>query len=92
MQNELIKLKTQIQEKEKAIVTQKDNLSKIKNESMTTDERLNELNKIYEVFISIKNYEIYTLDHIVNVITYFSLRATKELCKNFLWSNNWCNN
>lgn len=72
MQNEQTKLKTQIQEKEKAIVTLKDDLSKIKNESMTTEERLNELNKIYEVSITIKNYETYNLDNIINVITYLA--------------------
>lgn len=65
MQNEQTKLKTQIQEKEKAIATLKDDLSKIKNESMTTEDRLNELNKIYEVSMSTKNYEIYEYTYII---------------------------
>lgn len=49
MQNELAKLKTQIQQKEEDTVILKENMSKIKNKSMTAEERLNELNKIYEV-------------------------------------------
>jgi len=49
MENELTKLKTQIQQKEKALAKTKDDLSKIKNQSMTTEERLNELNLIYNV-------------------------------------------
>lgn len=49
MENELIKLKTQIQQKEKGLTKVKDDLSKIKNKSMTTEERLNELNLIYNV-------------------------------------------
>jgi predicted nucleic acid-binding Zn-ribbon protein len=49
MENELIKLKTQIQQKEKGLAKVKDDLSKIKNKSMTTEERLNELNLIYNV-------------------------------------------
>lgn len=55
MQNEQVKLKTQIQDKEKAIGILKDDVSKIKNASMTTEERLNELNKIYEVMMSIES-------------------------------------
>jgi len=49
MENELTKLKTQIQQKEKGLAKIKDDLSKIKNQSMTTEERLNELNSIYNV-------------------------------------------
>lgn len=49
MINEQAKLKTQIQEKDHAIATLKDNMFKIKNESMTKEERLIELNNIYEV-------------------------------------------
>jgi len=49
MENELTKLKTQIQQKEKFLEKTKDDLSKIKNQSMTTEERLNELNSIYNV-------------------------------------------
>jgi len=49
MQNELVKLKIQIQQKEEETVILKENVLKIKNKSMTTEERLNELNKIYEV-------------------------------------------
>lgn len=51
MQDEQEKLKTQIQQKENEIVKLNDKISKIKNKSMTTEERLNELNKIYEVGI-----------------------------------------
>lgn len=50
MQDEQEKLKTQIQQKENEIVKLNDKISKIKNKSMTTEERLNELNKIYEVY------------------------------------------
>lgn len=49
MENELTKLKTQIQQKEKGLAKTKDDLSKIKNQSMTTEERSNELNSIYNV-------------------------------------------
>jgi len=49
MENELTKLKTQIEQKEKSLEKIKDDLSKIKNKSMTTEERLNELNSIYNV-------------------------------------------
>lgn len=49
MKNEQVKLQTQIQQKEKDIVKLKNEMSNIKNKSMTTEERLNELNKIYEV-------------------------------------------
>ncbi|KAF0760526.1 Uncharacterized protein FWK35_00012662, partial [Aphis craccivora] len=62
MENELTKLKTQIEQKEKGLSKIKDDLSKIKNQSMTTEERLNELNSIYnqkkidaEKFLSEKN-------------------------------------
>lgn len=51
MDNELSKLKTQIQQKEEGLSKIKNDLSKIKNESMTTEERLNELNSIYNVLI-----------------------------------------
>lgn len=50
MQNEQSKLKTQIHQKEKDIARLIDDMSNIKNKSMTTEERLNELNKIYEVY------------------------------------------
>jgi len=51
MQKEQAKLKTQIQQKEKHIARLKDDLSNITNNSITTtEERLKELNKIYEVF------------------------------------------
>lgn len=53
MLNEQDKIKTQIEKKEKEIAKLKENASKIKNKSMTTEERLNELNKIYEVSIKI---------------------------------------
>lgn len=49
MQNEQANLKTQIQQKEKDIAELKNEMSNIKNKSMTVDERLNELDKIYEV-------------------------------------------
>lgn len=49
MQNEVANLKTQIQQKEENMGTLKESLSNIKNKSMTTEDRLNELNKIYEV-------------------------------------------
>lgn len=49
MENELTKLKTQIRQKEKDLAKTKDDLSKIKNQSMTTEERSNELNTIYNV-------------------------------------------
>jgi len=49
MENELTKLKSQIEQKEKGLAKTKDDLSKIKNQSMTTEERLNEVNSIYDV-------------------------------------------
>lgn len=49
MQNEQANLKTQIRQKEKDIAELNNEMSNIKNKSMSTDERLNELNKIYEV-------------------------------------------
>jgi len=57
MKNEQVKLQTQIQQREKDIEKLKDELSNIKTKSMTTEERLNELNKIYEVgnFMRLKN-------------------------------------
>jgi hypothetical protein len=51
MQNELVKLKTQIQNKEGDIEKIKNNISELKNSSMTKEERICELNKIAEVFI-----------------------------------------
>lgn len=54
MKNEQIKLKTQIQKKQEGIKKIKENISKLTNQSMTTEERLNELNKIYEVKLLIK--------------------------------------
>lgn len=53
MLNEQNKIKTQIEKKEKEIEKLQENASKIKNKSMTTEERLNELNEIYEVSIKI---------------------------------------
>lgn len=50
MQNELAKLKTQILKKEGDIEKIKNNISEIKNSSMTKEERIRELNKIAEVF------------------------------------------
>lgn len=60
MQNELAQLKTKIQQKEDDIAIIKDNMAKIKNKSMTTEERLNELNKIYEVPINYIHFIIRT--------------------------------
>lgn len=53
MQNELQQLKIKIQKKDEDITNIKENMANIKNKSMTTEERLNELNKIYEVSIFI---------------------------------------
>ncbi|XP_026819655.1 coiled-coil domain-containing protein 39-like [Rhopalosiphum maidis] len=76
MENELIKLKTQIQQKEKGLAKVKDDLSKIKNKSMTTEERLNELNLIYnqkkaeaENFLSEKNKMLTTAYNVRNEIS-----------------------
>lgn len=49
MENEVTKLKTQIQKKTEDIEEIKEKLASIKNQSMTTEERLHELDKIYEV-------------------------------------------
>lgn len=49
MQNEQANLKTQIQQKQKDIAELQNEMSNIKNKSMSVDERLNKLNKIYEV-------------------------------------------
>lgn len=51
MQNELAQLKTKIQQKEEEIELIKDNMIQNRSKSMTTEERLNELDKIYEVYI-----------------------------------------
>ncbi|XP_025198104.1 LOW QUALITY PROTEIN: coiled-coil domain-containing protein 39-like [Melanaphis sacchari] len=76
MENELTKLKTQIQQKEKGLAKVKDDLSKIKNQSMTTEERLNELNLIYnqkkseaEKFLSEKNKMLTAAYNIRNEIS-----------------------
>jgi len=61
MENELAKLKTQIQQKEKGLAKTMDDLSKIKNQSMTTEERLNELNLIYNVSSFNLKFKIYYL-------------------------------
>lgn len=58
MQNELQQLKIKIQKKDEDITHIKENLANIKNKSMTTEERLNELNKIYEVSIFINIYYV----------------------------------
>lgn len=77
MENELTKLKTQIEQKEKGLSKIKDDLSKIKNQSMTTEERLNELNSIYNVLKF--NYKKYYL--FVKILNYYYLfcRSKKKL-------------
>lgn len=74
MQNEQVKIKTQLQQKETDIAKLKDEMVNIKNKSMTTEERLNELNKIYEVGIcSLKN----TILVIIQVSYSFYFRIKK---------------
>lgn len=63
MQNEQAKLKTKIQKKEEDIKQNKNKISELQNNSMTTEERIRELNKIAEVCIScIQNHIIYLSD------------------------------
>lgn len=54
MQTEQEKFKTQIQQKNIDIEKLKDNILKIKNQSMTQEEKINELYKIQDVHISLK--------------------------------------
>lgn len=49
MQNEQEKLKTQIKKKEEEIKKMKNNITELQNNSMTTEEKINELNKFAEV-------------------------------------------
>lgn len=54
MQNEQIQLRTKIQEREKDIAILESSMSSVKSESMTTDERFDKLNKIYEVYLHVR--------------------------------------
>lgn len=49
MRNEQAKLKSLIQQKQEEIANIKETITKLKNQSMTTEERLNELYKIHDV-------------------------------------------
>lgn len=87
MLNEQDKIKTQIMKKEKEIEKLKEDSSNIKNKSMTTEERLNELDAIYEVSITfiihhclIKKTESFYLIIIIICFVLESKIYSKPIC------------
>ncbi|VVC43706.1 Hypothetical protein CINCED_3A017141 [Cinara cedri] len=92
MRNEQAKLKTRIHQKQEEISKIKENISKLKSQSMNTEERLNELNRIYENqktiserLLSEKNKVLNSTFHVQNEIK--QLQTKIDLMNNLLEQN-----